>query len=64
MQGSPFDQTAPLQDRIASFAQGIRERASHLPLGKERDDLLRRAGVAGTASRLSDWMNLPLSPRK
>ena len=64
MQGPPFKETAPLQDRIASFAQGIREKASHLPLGKERDDLLRRAGVADMASRLSDWMNLPLSPRK
>ncbi len=64
MQDPPLKQTAPLQDRIASFAQGIREKASHLPLGKQRDDLLRRAGVADMASRLSDWMDLPLSPRK
>ncbi len=64
MQDPPLKQTAPLQDRIASFAQGIREKASHLPLGKQRDDLLRRAGVADMASRLSDWIDLPLSPRK
>lgn len=39
-------QTKPLQDRIASFARGIREKASLLPPGKEKDDFLRRAQLA------------------
>jgi hypothetical protein len=39
-------QTRPLQDRIASFARRIREKASLLPPGKEKDDLLRRARLA------------------
>jgi hypothetical protein len=47
-------QTEPLQDRIASFARGVREKASQLPPGKEKDDLLRRARLADMASHLDD----------
>jgi hypothetical protein len=61
MQDSPSKQTVPLQDRIASFAREIREKASRLPPGKERDDLLRRAQLADTAFDLSDWANSPRS---
>jgi hypothetical protein len=43
MQHPPSKQTVPLQDRIASFAREIREKAFQLSPGKERDDLLRRA---------------------
>jgi hypothetical protein len=50
-------QTEPLQDRILSFARQIREKATRLSPGKERDDLLRRARLADTASHLSDWAN-------
>jgi hypothetical protein len=48
----------PLQDRLASFAKDIRERAASLPPGNERDELLRKARQAVIAS--SDWANLPL----
>ena len=57
-------QTEPLQDRIASFARGIKEKASQLPPGKEKDDLLRRARLADTAYDLSDWANSPRSQSK
>jgi hypothetical protein len=40
----------PLQDRLASFAKDIRERAASLPPGNERDELLRKAGQADFAS--------------
>jgi hypothetical protein len=58
-------QTEPLQDRIASFARGVREKASQLPPGKEKDDLLRRARLADMASHLDDRANSPgLQPPK
>jgi hypothetical protein len=56
---SRFNQTAPLRDRIASFARMIREKASQLPPGKEQDDLLRRARLADMASHLDDETNSP-----
>ena len=47
-----FRQITSLRDRLASFAKEVRERASHLPPGEERTDLLRRASQADTASHL------------
>jgi hypothetical protein len=65
MQRSQSKQTEPLQDRIASFIREIREKASRLPPGKEKDDLLRRVRLADAASHVSDWVNSPsLQPRK
>ena len=52
-------QTASLQDRLASFAKNVREKASLLPPGAEKDDLLRKARQADTASHLDDWVNSP-----
>jgi hypothetical protein len=57
-------QTEPLQDRIASFARGVREKASQLPPGKEKDDLLRRARLADMASHLDDRANPPACSRQ
>jgi hypothetical protein len=52
-----FDQSIPLKDRLAAFAKDMRERASRLRPGAERDDLLRRARQADTASHIDDWAN-------
>jgi hypothetical protein len=54
-----FRQTASLKDRLATFAKQVREKASLLPPGAERSDLLRRARQADTASHLDDWANSP-----
>lgn len=54
-----FKQTEALKDRLASFAKNARERASLLPPGPERDDLLRRASQADTASHVDEWVNSP-----
>ena len=54
-----FKQTEPLQDRVASFAREVRVKASRLPPGKEKDNLLRRARLADMASQLDDWANSP-----
>jgi hypothetical protein len=60
-----FKQKISLQDRLAAFAKDVREKASLLPPGIEKDDLLRRARQADTASHLNEWANSPgLQPPK
>jgi len=52
-----FKQTMSLQDRLASFAKEMRDKASLMPPSREKDDLLERASRADTASHLDDWTN-------
>jgi hypothetical protein len=52
-----FKQTVPFKDRLAAFAQELRDEAAVLPAGQQRDDLLERASRADTASHLHDWAN-------
>lgn len=60
-----FQQTRPLEERMAEQATKLKEKASQLPGGKERDDLLRRARIAETGSHISDWLTSPgLQPPK
>ena len=60
-----YKQTTPLQDRLASFAEEAREKASRLPEGCEKEDMLRKARQADTAAHLDDWMSSPgLQPPK
>jgi hypothetical protein len=51
--------TASFKDRLASFAKETREKATQLRLGKNRDDMLRRASRADIAAHLDDWANSP-----
>jgi hypothetical protein len=55
-----------LKDRLASFASEVRKKASLLPHGPERDDMLKKASrQAETASHLDEWVNSPgLRPPK
>jgi hypothetical protein len=56
-------QTISLKDRLTAFANEAREKALLLPPGIEKDDLLRKARQADTASHLDDWANsLELQP--
>jgi hypothetical protein len=65
MQRRRFKQTTSLKDRLASFAEEIRKRASELRPGPERDALLKRARQADTASHIDEWANSPeLQPPK
>jgi hypothetical protein len=50
-----FKQTASLQDRLQAFARDVRAKAETLPSGAERDDLLKKARQADTASHLNAW---------
>ena len=45
-----FKQTISFKDRLASFARETRDRASLLPPGTEKDDLLMKARQADMAS--------------
>jgi hypothetical protein len=47
-----FKQTTSLKERFASFAKEIRDKARLMPPCREREDLLKRASRADTASHL------------
>jgi hypothetical protein len=60
-----FKQQQSLKDRLASFADDVRSKASRLPPGPEREDLLRKARQADTATHLDELINSPeLQPPK
>jgi hypothetical protein len=46
-----------LKDRLASFAKDARKKASLLPPGPEKEQMLRKARQADTAAHLDDWVN-------
>jgi hypothetical protein len=50
-------QTNSLKDRLASFAEQVRQKAARLPPGPEKDQMLRKARQADTAAHLNDWAN-------
>jgi hypothetical protein len=58
-------QTISPKERLTAFAKEAREKASMLPPGDERRDLLKQARQADTASHIDDWANSPgLQPPK
>jgi hypothetical protein len=50
-----FKHIDTLQDRLAYFAKETREKASKLPPGPQRDELIRKADRADTAAHLDEW---------
>ena len=52
-----FKQQPSLRDRLASFAKSVREVASLLPPGAEKDELLSKAQRADTAAHSNQWVN-------
>jgi hypothetical protein len=52
-------QTVSLQDRLAQQARDDRDLARNLPPGREREELLRRARRAESASQMTGWLTLP-----
>ncbi|MCK1625899.1 hypothetical protein IVA98_22565 [Bradyrhizobium sp. 160] len=52
-------QTRSLEERMAEQAAKLKERASQLPAGAEREALLKRARIAQTGASLSDWLRSP-----
>jgi hypothetical protein len=54
-----FKQNISLQDRLAAYAKEVREHAESLPLGPQRDELMKKARQADTASQMNGWVNAP-----
>jgi hypothetical protein len=50
---------ASFEKRLAEQARRLKEQAEALPPGKERDDLMRRARQAETASHINEWQTSP-----
>jgi len=60
-----FKQNMSLRDRLAAWAEQVREQAKKLPPGPEREAQLKRAGQADVAAHLDEWADSPgLQPPK
>lgn len=59
MQKRRFDRQLSFQDKLTLYANEMREKASSLQPGPERDAFLTKARQADTATRLTEWANSP-----
>jgi hypothetical protein len=59
MQRRRFKQTESLEVRLAEEAKRLREEAKLLPPGAKRDEMIRNARHAETASHLTEWLTSP-----
>ena len=51
--------TATFEQRLANEVERPKTEAKKLPLGKEREDMMRKARQAETESQISAWLFLP-----
>jgi hypothetical protein len=58
-QRSRFKRTQSLEERLAQEAKRLREEAKLLPPGALREELIRKARHAETASHLNEWLTSP-----
>ena len=58
-QRSRFKQTTSLDQRLTNEAERLRKEARGTPPGVERAKLIRRARLAETGSRMSEWLSSP-----
>jgi len=54
-----FKHGQSLEDRLVEQAARLREEASALPPGPERETILRRAEQTESAVSMSQWLSLP-----
>jgi hypothetical protein len=59
MQRRSFKQTTPLDQRLTEQAERLRKEAQGTPPGVARDNLLRQARQAQTASHMQEWLSSP-----
>jgi hypothetical protein len=52
-----YIQTTSLKERLSAWAADVRAQAEQAKSDRERNDLLRRARQADTASHLDEWIN-------
>jgi hypothetical protein len=65
MQLRRFKENAPLNQRLAEQAERLRKEAQGTPPGVMRDNHIRQARQAETASHIPEWLSSPglQSPR-
>jgi hypothetical protein len=56
MQRRRFKPTQSLEVRLAEEAKRLREEAKLLPPGAQRNEVIRKARQAETASHLNEWL--------
>jgi hypothetical protein len=59
MQRRRFKQTQSLEERLSEESKRLREEAKLLPPGAARDEIIRKARQAETASRMNEWLTSP-----
>lgn len=59
MQRRRFKHILTFPERLSQEAHRLREQAEVMPLGKEREELLRKAREADTASHINEWLASP-----
>lgn len=59
MQVRRFKQPISFKDRLAAFSRDVLEKASRMPPGPERDNLLQKGSWANIAAHLDDRVNSP-----
>jgi hypothetical protein len=59
MQQRRFKENAPLDQRLTEKAQRLRKEAQGTPSGVMRDELIRQAQQAETASHMLEWLSAP-----
>ncbi|WP_338129070.1 hypothetical protein [Bradyrhizobium yuanmingense] len=59
-----FKQTQSLDERLHQQANRLREEVKSLPRGPEREQVLRKARQAETASHMSEWLTSPSKLRQ
>jgi hypothetical protein len=51
--------TRSFDERLAEETVKLKEKAKTLPIGKERENLLRKARQVETASHINEWLTSP-----
>jgi hypothetical protein len=59
MQRRRFEQILIFPERLSHEAEHLREQAEAMPPGNEREELLRKARQAETASHINEWLSSP-----
>ncbi|MHC2462053.1 hypothetical protein [Bradyrhizobium embrapense] len=54
-----FRQKGSLVERLLAQAKGLRQKATALPMGAEKERLLQKARQADTAAQLDQWLSSP-----
>lgn len=54
-----FKQLLSLSERLEQEARRLRARAEKLPHGPEREQILRKARQAETATHVDEWLSSP-----